>query len=39
MLHHTLERFGRAVIMPNLDPPLTTVEQVLDYRKRILGHC
>src|SRR5690554_468421 len=28
--------FGRAVIMPNLVPPVTTVEQALAYRQRIL---
>ncbi len=38
VLPHTLERFGRAVVMPNLNPPLTTVRRVLDYRNRILGH-
>lgn len=39
VLPHTLERFGRAVVMPNLVPPLTRVEQVMDYRRRILAHC
>lgn len=39
VLPHTLERFGRAVVMPNLDPPLTTVAQVLEYEKRILRLC
>ena len=29
-------RFARAVIMPNLDPPVTGVEQALAYRRRIL---
>ncbi|MBY6063950.1 dihydroorotase [Pseudidiomarina sediminum] len=28
--------FGRAVIMPNLVPPVTTVAQAMDYRARIL---
>lgn len=30
-------RFGRAVIMPNLKPPVVTVEQALAYRQRILA--
>lgn len=29
--------FGRAVVMPNLSPPATTVEQALAYRSRILA--
>jgi dihydroorotase len=31
------QRFARAVIMPNLKPPITTVEQALAYRERILA--
>ncbi len=31
-------RFARAVIMPNLKPPITTVAQVEDYRRRILAN-
>ncbi len=34
---HTAARFGRAIVMPNLKPPVTTTEQALDYRKRILA--
>ena len=30
-------RFARAIIMPNLDPPVVSVEQALDYRRRILA--
>ncbi|GAB2894802.1 dihydroorotase [Uliginosibacterium flavum] len=30
-------RFGRAIIMPNLRPPVTTVEQAAAYRARILA--
>ena len=30
-------RFGRAIIMPNLKPPVTTVAQALEYRQRILA--
>ncbi len=29
--------FGRAVVMPNLRPPVTSVDQALDYRGRILA--
>ena len=32
---HTAQRFGRALIMPNLRPPVTTVAQALAYRERI----
>jgi len=32
----TAERFGRAIIMPNLKPPVTTVELATAYRKRIV---
>jgi len=31
------QRFGRAIIMPNLKPPVTHVTQALEYRKRILA--
>ena len=30
-------RFGRAIVMPNLKPPVRTTEQALHYRERILG--
>jgi dihydroorotase len=33
---HTAAQFGRAVIMPNLRPPVTTAAQALAYRGRIL---
>ena len=32
----TAARFGRAIIMPNLKPPVTTTELALAYRQRIL---
>lgn len=35
VLPDTVRRFGRAIIMPNLDQPLTTVERVVEYRSRI----
>ena len=31
----TAQRFGRAIIMPNLKPPITTTEQAAAYRQRI----
>ncbi|MDO9598759.1 MAG: dihydroorotase [Azoarcus sp.] len=34
---HTARRFGRALIMPNLRPPVTTTVQALAYRDRILA--
>ncbi len=34
---HTAATFARAIIMPNLKPPVTTVEQALAYRERILA--
>jgi dihydroorotase len=32
---HTAQRFARALIMPNLRPPVTTTAQALEYRARI----
>ncbi len=41
MLHHALpdtaRRFARAIVMPNLDPPVTTTVQAIAYRERILA--
>lgn len=34
---HTAAQFGRAIIMPNLKPPVTTAEQAVAYRQRILA--
>ncbi len=34
---HTAAQFGRAIIMPNLKPPVTTAEQALAYKQRILS--
>jgi len=34
---HSARQFARALIMPNLRPPVTTVEQALAYRARILA--
>ena len=33
---HTAAQFGRAIIMPNLRPPVTTAQQAMDYKARIL---
>lgn len=33
----TAQQFNRAVIMPNLVPPVTNVEQALEYRQRIIA--
>jgi dihydroorotase len=33
----TARRFGRAIVMPNLKPPVTTVEQAAAYRARIVA--
>ena len=32
---HTARQFGRAIIMPNLKPPVTTAAQALSYKQRI----
>jgi dihydroorotase len=37
VLPFTAARFGRAIIMPNLQPPVTTTQQALAYRERILA--
>ncbi len=34
---HSSRQFARAIIMPNLRPPVTTVAAAADYRKRILA--
>ncbi len=36
VLPDTARRFGRAIVMPNLQPPVTTVEHARAYRERIL---
>jgi dihydroorotase len=33
---HTAAQFGRAIVMPNLKPPVTTAAQALAYKQRIL---
>ncbi len=37
VLPHTARQFGRAVVMPNLKPPVTTTAQAMAYRDRILA--
>ena len=37
VIGHTAAQFGRAIIMPNLKPPVTTVAQALAYKERILA--
>jgi dihydroorotase len=37
VLPHTARQFARAIVMPNLKPPVTTVEQASAYRDRILA--
>lgn len=37
VLPHTAKQFARAIIMPNLKPPVTTVAQALAYRAEILA--
>ena len=37
VLPHTAARFARAIVMPNLNPPVITVKQALEYRERILA--
>ncbi len=37
VLPHTARQFGRAIVMPNLKPPVTTVELAASYRDRILA--
>ncbi|RMB24895.1 dihydroorotase [Sphingomonas sp. PP-F2F-G114-C0414] len=35
--HHTARQFARAIIMPNLTPPVTTIEAAKAYRDRIMA--
>ena len=36
VVSHSADRFARAIVMPNLKPPITTTEMARAYRKRIL---
>jgi dihydroorotase len=37
VVNFTAERFGRAIVMPNLKPPITTAAMARAYRERILA--
>ena len=37
VLPHSAQQFARAVVMPNLKPPVTTTALALAYRQRILA--
>ena len=37
VIGHTARQFARAIIMPNLKPPVTTTELAVAYRERILA--
>ena len=37
VLPHTARQFARAIVMPNLKPPVTTTELAAAYRRRILA--
>jgi dihydroorotase len=37
VLPHTARQFARAIVMPNLKPPVTTTAQAVEYRARILA--
>jgi dihydroorotase len=35
VLPHTARQFARAIVMPNLKPPITTTDQASAYQRRI----
>ena len=37
VVQHTARQFARAIVMPNLSPPVVTVKNALDYRARIMA--
>ena len=37
VLPHSARQFARAIVMPNLKPPITTVAQAAAYRERIVA--
>src|SRR5439155_11541369 len=37
VVRDSVRRFARAIVMPNLKPPVRTTQQALDYRSRILA--
>lgn len=38
LVHHTSAQFARAIVMPNLTPPVTTTEMARAYRQRIIDN-
>ncbi|MGL6108496.1 MAG: dihydroorotase, partial [Rubrivivax sp.] len=36
VLPHTARQFARAIVMPNLKPPVTTAAMAVAYRQRIV---
>jgi dihydroorotase len=39
VIPHTARSFARAIVMPNLRPPITSVDAAMAYRKRIQAAC
>ena len=39
VLPASAQRFHRAIVMPNLIPPISSVEQALEYRAHIINRC
>ncbi len=37
VIGHSARQFARAIVMPNLRPPVATVDRALDYRERLLA--
>ncbi len=37
VMHFTASHFGRAIIMPNLVPPVTTIKDAIAYRERVMA--
>ena len=37
VMHFTAKNFGRAIIMPNLVPPVTTIKDAIAYRERVMA--
>ena len=38
MVPHSASQFSRAIVMPNLTPPVTTAKLACEYRARIMAH-
>ena len=37
VINHTAAQFARAIIMPNLKPPVVSTKLAMEYRERILA--